>query len=100
MLLNFLVLLVSIKHLNFIPLFESFWENVNCCGLPESVCGEEGDVKGLFLGVVFERDQHSVAEPHICQQLQAHQTIAGWTVVRIQNLTWVEELRGKGEKGG
>lgn len=62
------------------------------CGSPQRVGGEEGHVEGLLLGVVLQGDQHGVAEPHVGQQLQAHQAVAGRAVVGVQHLTWVEEL--------
>lgn len=63
--------------------------------LPKCVCGEEGNVERLFLWIVFQRDQNGIAEPHVGQQLQAHQPVSCRAVVSIQHLTWVKELPKK-----
>lgn len=59
---------------------------------PESVCSEEWDVERLFFWVMLKRHQHSIAEPYVCQQLEAHQPISGRTVISIQHFTWIKEL--------
>ena len=66
--------------------------------LPECVGGEEGDVEGLLLRVVLQGDQDGVAEPHVGQQLKAHQAVARGAVVGVQHLPRVEEL-AQGRQG-
>lgn len=41
---------------------------------------------------MFQRDQHSIAEPHVGDQLQAHESVACGAVVGVQHFTWVKEL--------